>query len=388
MSNAGGCNHIYNFNTVPRFNHTLPSSLLVYKGLSWRAWKAKGDKTLSEAFSKFLSIAHIDLCYVVAITLFAIIAAERHQVKRVVRVAVLRSKSANNGDCLIVYTKHYRRAALRADQMTDRWNPVDYHEHSYPQYAFALGLLDRLWLNGDERILDVGCGDGRVTAELATRVPHGSVLGIDASPDMIAFARTMYPASAHPNLSFRDGDAAKLTFRHEFDVVVAFASLHWVKDVPAALRGIKQSLALGGRFAAQLVAKRHATAEIKSPLHRARKEVMDRPAWRTYFEGFEQRRAYSVAECERLIRDAGFVLQRCEFVTEEVMHRDADALKGYARSTWHRYTDRIPAQKRDTLLNEVVRRCIELSPADRSGRIHVRASMLEVEATVAGTSYV
>ena len=112
---------------------------------------------------------------------------------------------------------------------------------------------------------------------------------------------------------------------------------------------------------------------------------MDRPAWRTYFEGLEQRRAYSVAECEQLIRDAGFVLQRCEFVTKEVTHRDADALKGYARSTWHRYTDRIPAQKRDSLLNEVVQRCIELSPADRSGRIRVRASMLEVEATVAGT---
>src|ERR1035437_1724529 len=54
---------------------------------------------------------------------------------------------------------------------------------------------------------------------------------------------------------------------------------------PEALGGIKQSVAPSGRFAAQLVAKRRATAEIKSPLHRARKEVMDRPAWRTYFEG-------------------------------------------------------------------------------------------------------
>jgi trans-aconitate methyltransferase len=269
--------------------------------------------------------------------------------------------------------------------MTDGWNPADYHEHSYPQYAFALGLLERLRLNGDERILDVGCGDGKVSAELATRVPHGSVLGIDASPDMIAFAQRAFPASAHPNLSFRYGDAAKLTFQHEFDVVVAFASLHWVKDLPTALRGIKQSLVPSGRFAAQLVAKRYATAEIKSPLHRARKEVMDRLAWRTYFEGFEQRRAYTIDECERLLRDAGFVLQRCEFVTEEVAHRDADALKGYARATWHRYTDRIPAQKRDALLNEIVQRCIELSPADRSGRICVRASVLEVAATVAGT---
>ncbi|MGZ4915759.1 MAG: hypothetical protein ACXV45_03715 [Halobacteriota archaeon] len=113
---------------------------------------------------------------------------------------------------------------------------------------------------------------------------------------------------------------------------------------------------------------------------------MDRPAWKTYFEGFEQRRAYSADECEQLLRGAGFVLQRCEFITEEVTHQDANALKGYARSTWNRYTDRIPAQKRDALLNEVIQRCVELSPADRSGRIRVRASMLEVDATVVGTS--
>jgi len=84
-------------------------------------------------------------------------------------------------------------------------------------------------------------------------------------------------------------------------------------------------------------------------------------------------------ECEQLLTDAGFVLRRFKFVNEEVMHRDADALKGYARSTWHRYTDQIPAQKRDAFLNEVVQRCIELSPADRTADT-LRAYMLEVEA--------
>jgi len=269
--------------------------------------------------------------------------------------------------------------------MADTWNPTDYHEHSYPQYALALGLFKRLRLNGNERILDVGCGDGKVTAELATRAPHGSVLGIDSSPDMIEFAQRMFPRSAHSNLSFRYGDAARLTFRNEFDVVVAFASLHWIKDLPIALRGIKQSLTPDGRLVAQIVAKRHPTSQIRSPLHLARKEVMDRPAWRTYFRGFEQRKAYTAGECEHLLTDAGFVLRRSEFVNEEVTHRDVDALKGYARSTWHRYIDQIPAEKRDTFLNEVVQRCVELSPADRGGQIHMRVYMLEVEATAAGT---
>jgi trans-aconitate 2-methyltransferase len=269
--------------------------------------------------------------------------------------------------------------------MTDKWDAADYYEHSYPQFVLASGLLERLRLNGDERVLDIGCGDGKMTAKLAARVPDGSVLGIDASPNMIRFARTMFSEPAHPNLSFRFGDAARLTFRHEFDVVVAFASLHWIGDLAAALQGIKRSLAPGGRFAAQLVAKRHAAAAIKSPLYLARKEVIERPAWSLYFGGFEQRRAYSADECKTLLNDAGFALRRFGFITEQVVHPSAASLKGYARSTWHRYTDRIPAQERDAFLGEVVQRCIELSPLDSSGQIRVHVHMLEFEATVPRT---
>ncbi|MGZ4911398.1 MAG: class I SAM-dependent methyltransferase, partial [Halobacteriota archaeon] len=115
--------------------------------------------------------------------------------------------------------------------MTDKWDPEDYHKHSYPQYAFALGLVKRLELRGHERILDIGCGDGKITAELAARVSHGSVLGIDNSAEMILFAQNMFPRSVYPNLSFRLGDAVNLTFSQEFDVIVAFASLHWTADL-------------------------------------------------------------------------------------------------------------------------------------------------------------
>jgi len=121
----------------------------------------------------------------------------------------------------------------------DKWDPADYHKHSYPQYAFALGLVERLRLLGNERILDVGCGDGKITAELAARVSHGSVLGIDTSADMIAFAQNMFPPSVYPNLSFCYGDAAKLTFSQEFDVIVSFACLHWT--TPAVTNTLTQA---------------------------------------------------------------------------------------------------------------------------------------------------
>ena len=212
--------------------------------------------------------------------------------------------------------------------------------------------------------MDIGCGDGKITAKIAACVSNGSVLGIDSSADIIVFAKNMFPPSDYPNLSFRCGDAAKLNFSQEFDVVVSFACLHWTDDLATVLQGIKQSLAPAGRFAAQLMAKRLTTKERSgSPLHQARREVMARPAWRAYFRGFKkQGTVYSADEYEMLLRDAGFTPYRVEFVTEDVTHPGIDALKGCARATWHRYTSRIPAEHRDAFLDEVVQRFIEHTP--------------------------
>jgi trans-aconitate methyltransferase len=123
-----------------------------------------------------------------------------------------------------------------------------------------------------------------------------------------------------------------LPFCQEFDVIVAFASLHWTADISTVLQGIKSSLAPGGRFAAQLMAKRHTTQERSgSPLHQARREVMARPAWRPYFRGFKkQGSVYSADEYERLLCNAGFSPYRIEFVTEDVTHPGIEALKGCA----------------------------------------------------------
>ena len=66
------------------------------------------------------------------------------------------------------------------------------------QQSWARELIARLPLRGDEHVLDVGCGDGKVTAEIARAVPRGRVLGVDASLEMIAFAQQ--DLSAGPEL--------------------------------------------------------------------------------------------------------------------------------------------------------------------------------------------
>src|SRR5262245_29647206 len=135
------------------------------------------------------------------------------------------------------------------------WDADAYRRVSALQRWVADKSLATLALHGDERVLDVGCGDGRITADIATRLPQGSVIGVDASQDMIASAARTFPPATHPNLTFRVANASKLAFAAEFDRVVSFNCLHWVRDQAAALGGIRAALAPHGRTHLRLVAR-------------------------------------------------------------------------------------------------------------------------------------
>lgn len=135
--------------------------------------------------------------------------------------------------------------------MVDRpftWNAGDYASNASAQYSWASELITKLALQGDERLLDIGCGDGRITAELSARVPHGRVVGIDASQEMIEAARQCYPRQAHPNLAFRHMDAREIVLDESFDIIFSNAALHWVADHLAVLQGLRRVMRPGGRL--------------------------------------------------------------------------------------------------------------------------------------------
>ena len=88
-----------------------------------------------------------------------------------------------------------------------KWNAADYAANSTVQLNWAREIIARLNLRGDEHILDVGCGDGKITAEMARAVPRGAVVGTDFSPEMIGFAQKTFPCSKNPNLEFHVMDA-------------------------------------------------------------------------------------------------------------------------------------------------------------------------------------
>jgi len=262
------------------------------------------------------------------------------------------------------------------DATYQRWNPTEYARNSSAQLQWATELLSRVVLRGDESVLDIGCGDGKVTALIARRLPRGSALGVDASPGMVEFARASFPPAGHPNLSFRLMDATRLDLAGKYDLAFSNAALHWIEDQPPVLRVVRRHLKDGGRFVIQMGGEGNA-AGIISVLQAM---ILD-PAWRDAFHGFRfPYRFCGVKEYRSWLGESGFTPSTIELITKDMQHDCADALKGWIRATWFPYTDRLPPDKREAFLDQAVETYIREHPLDSRGRTHVKMVRLEVEA--------
>jgi trans-aconitate 2-methyltransferase len=114
-----------------------------------------------------------------------------------------------------------------------------YKRASEHQKSWGKRLIAEMEFKGGERVLDLGCGDGALTAELAKFVPEGFVLGIDASENMVETARKDY---AGVNVRFELLDINAIDFESEFDLVFSNATLHWVKDHNRLLKNVYKAL--------------------------------------------------------------------------------------------------------------------------------------------------
>lgn len=256
------------------------------------------------------------------------------------------------------------------------WNAADYAQHSRSQFDWAQELIAKLGLGGGEALLDLGCGDGRVTATLAARLPAGRVVGVDRSLAMLALARQRFPPAQLPHLHFAQMDAAQLGFAGCFDVVFSNAVLHWVPDHRAVLAGVRRSLRPGGRLLFQMGGRGNG-AGILATLAR----VIEREPWRPYFAGFDFPYAfYAPDNYAAWVPQAELQLVRAELLPKDMAHESPAALAGWIRTTWLPYTERVPAAQRDQLIAEIVDTYLTTHPPAADGNIHVAMVRLEVEA--------
>ncbi|CAN5592965.1 class I SAM-dependent methyltransferase [soil metagenome] len=178
------------------------------------------------------------------------------------------------------------------------WDAETYDRVSDPQYDWGMEVLGRLELTGDERVLDAGCGTGRVTAELAKRLPDGRVLAVDGSPSMLAKARE----ALGDRVDYMEADLAELELADPVDVVFSTATFHWLTDHKSLFRRVNTSLKPGGRLHAQC-----GGAGNVARLAEAIAVAAARPELAPHFQGMEAMWNFAAAEetAERL-RRAGF----------------------------------------------------------------------------------
>ncbi len=124
------------------------------------------------------------------------------------------------------------------------WDAARYQDQHSFVWRYGASLLQLLDPQPGERVLDVGCGTGQLTSEIARCGAQAT--GLDNSADMLADARKNFP-----ELGFVLGDAASFNFPEPFDAVFSNAALHWVKDADGAVASIAGALRPGGRFVAE-----------------------------------------------------------------------------------------------------------------------------------------
>ncbi len=149
------------------------------------------------------------------------------------------------------------------------WDAPAYQQsHSYI-WRYGADLLDLLDPQPGERVLDLGCGTGHLTAKIAQA--GAEAVGVDNSPDMIERARENFP-----ELAFHLADARDMTFDRPFDAVFSNAALHWIKEAGQALDSIACCIKPGGRIVAEMGGKGN-IERVVSALRRALATTLGRP---------------------------------------------------------------------------------------------------------------
>lgn len=237
----------------------------------------------------------------------------------------------------------------------------EYEEFVIPckvcQYAM---LIQALELRGDERVLDLGCGPGELSLEIARRLPRGHVLGMDISERMIEIARGKASTAGVENVEFRVGNVMDLPFRPgEFDVCVNSYLIHWMPDVRAFLRGIHTVLRDGGKLG--IISP---SPEWYREIRQVYRGVMTRYARYLPDHALDEPvgiRIYGEDEMRALLRSEGFMVRK--FVTFRFMEAVPveECLRRIGAKSGEAYLSFLPEEIRDDVRREFLRAVSEIS---------------------------
>ncbi len=216
------------------------------------------------------------------------------------------------------------------------WDAETYDVVSDPQFEWGMEVLERLELRGDEVAVDAGCGSGRVTAELAKRVPDGRVIAVDGSEAMVEKAKERLGDRADYLVS----DLVELELAEPVDLVFSTATFHWIGDHDALFRQLRRGLKPGGRIVAQCGGKGNVAEHT-----RAIATAAADPEYGQHLGGAKAPWNFAdPEETEPRLAAAGYADVRCWLQPKPV--QPADPLAFIATVTLGPILDQLPEEKR------------------------------------------
>jgi trans-aconitate methyltransferase len=276
--------------------------------------------------------------------------------------------------------------AINGMEKQHDWDAQKYSKNSELQFKAAMGALSRIEFKGDEKVLDIGCGDGRVTAEIAKRVPRGSVKGVDISGNQIEFAQNNYVVD---NLSFDLLDISNIKypfttiggggFHNQYNLVTAFSSLSWVKEQQQAFTNIALLLAYKGKLRAGL-------AHEDSAYLRARFGMCTHDKWKKFFVDYEIPYYPSNEEKVRKMLERAGLKEECIDGVAGVRKIEVPHLFKNRKefidwmSAIPAQIDKIPQERHEEFFNDIIDEYLKSVPQEEDGSIKVSISALAVRA--------
>jgi trans-aconitate 2-methyltransferase len=227
------------------------------------------------------------------------------------------------------------------------WDAETYDAISDPQFNWGMEVLERLELRGDETVVDAGCGSGRVTEELAKRLPDGAVIAVDGSEAMIARAHERLGGRA----TYLVSDLSELALPQPVELVFSTATFHWIVDHARLFARLRENLVPGGRLVAQCGGEGNVAGHAK-----AIATVASRPEYAPHFEGMDAMWNFAAPEpTEAKLRAAGFAEARCWL--EPKPYTPVEPLRFTMTVTLGPHLARLPEPSRQPFAEAVLELC-------------------------------
>jgi trans-aconitate methyltransferase len=249
---------------------------------------------------------------------------------------------------------------MTRESASREWNSEAYHRLSRPQFEWGQKVLDRLLLRGDETVADAGCGSGKVTAKLLERLPHGRVVAMDLSQNMLQTAREHLQPKFPGQVFFIAADLHDIPLDGVLDGIFSSAAFHWIPDHDRLFRSLFRSLKPGGCLEAQC-----GGGQNLAHVRQRTTELMTSREFAPFFDGWRATWQYpdDVTTTERM-RRAGFVDVKTWLEEAPATLSGRQEYKEFlATVTLHRHVARIPdLAMRERFLDELARQAAADGP--------------------------